>query len=359
MRGVKIKNDDFKRIQDSLIFWYQINKRNLPWRQTNDAYCIWLSEIILQQTRVNQGLPYYVAFVETFPTLSHFANASLNQILKLWQGLGYYSRARNMHEAAKQLIHNGGVFPADYNALLKIKGIGSYTAAAIASFAFNLPHAVVDGNVYRVLSRYFGIGTPINSAVGKKQFAELAQRMLPGQNSATYNQAIMELGALICKPEQANCKHCPLQLGCYANATKQLNLLPVKTAAKPVKKRYMYFVLFHDNERLYLKQRTDKDIWQNLYVLPYIETATQQPIDKILESKFLKEFMEQHDVTVTVHEKTITHKLTHQHLITQFVNCRVKKLPANNNYKLSNSRQLNNYAVPRLIEKYLTEQGWL
>src|SRR5690554_730198 len=227
-------------IKLELILWYLKNKRNLPWRNTTNPYYIWLSEVILQQTRVNQGLEYYLRFIDEYPNVKRLSNAKEDDILKMWQGLGYYSRARNLHAAAKYITNElDGAFPTTYKEILKLKGVGPYTAAAISSFAFKLPHAVVDGNVNRVLSRVFNIDTPINSTQGKKQFQEIADACLSHSQPDIYNQAIMELGATICKPTNPDCENCPLLYKCISRKENTISLRPVKIkATKPVV-RYM------------------------------------------------------------------------------------------------------------------------
>lgn len=261
--------------QSELINWYHQHKRSLPWRDTNDPYVIWLSEIILQQTRVEQGLPYFYKFLENFPTVQDFASATENQVLKLWQGLGYYSRGRNMLFTAKQVIdEHGGRFPVAYSDLIRLKGIGAYTAAAISSFSNNEAQAVLDGNVFRVLSRFFGIEEPINATQGKRIFTELAAQLIKDQPAATYNQAIMEFGALQCKPKSPLCPSCPLNAGCYALRHRLVDVLPKKLKKIKVKERWFnYFVGINAN-KLLVKQREPGDIWQQLYDFPLIETAT-------------------------------------------------------------------------------------
>ncbi|MCX2573444.1 A/G-specific adenine glycosylase [Pedobacter sandarakinus] len=259
--------------QQELIDWYYKNKRDLPWRHTKDAYTIWLSEIILQQTRVEQGLPYFHRFLANFPTVGAFAAASEEQVLKLWQGLGYYSRCRNMHATAQVVVNDfGGVFPDSHDALLKLKGIGEYTAAAISSFATGEPRAVVDGNVFRVLARYFGVYTAINSPAGKKEFYSLANELLHRNNSADYNQAIMEFGAIQCKPKSPLCITCPLSQDCYAFKHNEVSTLPVKLKKAPQKHRYFNYFICRDDENILLQQRQAGDIWQHLYDFPCIET---------------------------------------------------------------------------------------
>ncbi len=303
--------------QKELIKWYKINKRDLPWRNSTDAYVIWLSEIILQQTRVEQGLPYFNKFLENFPTVETFAAATENQVLKLWQGLGYYSRGRNMLFTAKQVIElYEGTFPLNYNELIKLKGIGEYTAAAISSFANNESKAVVDGNVYRVLSRYFGIQEPINSTVGKKIFAELAQSLIVDQDSAIYNQAIMEFGALQCKPKSPLCAICPLQIDCYALKNNKVDVLPVKLKKVKIRERWFnYFVAVNDTSIL-TKQRKAGDVWQQLFDFPLIETAADpfEQMEEFMEA-VKDQFGEAVKITPITRKK---HLLTHQIIYVQF-----------------------------------------
>src|SRR6185295_17174001 len=234
---------------------------------------IWLSEIILQQTRVEQGLPYFEKFSEAFPTIKHFAFAHEDKILKMWQGLGYYSRARNMHFTAREIVKNfDSKFPVEFSELKKLKGVGDYTAAAIASFAFNKPHPVVDGNVYRFLSRYFGIKTAIDSLKGKKIFLELAEELLDKKNPGLHNQAIMEFGAIQCKPVNPDCFSCHLKMDCYAFKNKRVNQFPVKSKTQKVRERFFYYLFIRWKNKIFLHKRTGKDIWKNLYEFPLIET---------------------------------------------------------------------------------------
>lgn len=303
--------------QKKIIDWYQIHKRELPWRNTTNAYVIWLSEIILQQTRVEQGLPYFNKFLENFPTVYDFANASEDQVLKLWQGLGYYSRGRNMLFTAKQvmLVHHG-VFPTSYHQLVKLKGIGDYTAAAISSFSANENKAVVDGNVFRVLARYFGINEPINSSAGKKIFAKLAQDLIEEQTASLYNQAIMEFGALQCKPKSPKCELCPLALHCFALQHQQINNLPVKLKKGKVRERWFNYFIATQGETILMKQRKPGDIWQKLYDFPLIET--NQPFQNEYPD-FIHEVKAQfgNDVIIRpVSQKK--HLLSHQIIYVQF-----------------------------------------
>jgi len=260
-----------------ILEWYAINKRELPWRSTREPYNIWLSEVILQQTRVAQGLPYYNKFVKAFPTVFDLAGASEEQVLKLWQGLGYYSRARNMHFTAKQVVNEyGGMFPDSYSGLLKLKGVGDYTASAIASICFDEKVPVVDGNVYRVLSRFFGVDLPINSTKGVKYFKELATEVMSDTNIRDYNQGIMEFGAIQCSPKKPLCLHCPINERCRALLQNRVLELPVKLKKGKIKNRYFNYLVFLDKDgKTMLEQRKGKGIWQNLYQFPLVESSVE------------------------------------------------------------------------------------
>ncbi|MEX0883309.1 MAG: A/G-specific adenine glycosylase, partial [Cyclobacteriaceae bacterium] len=264
---------------ENLLQWYPENKRNLPWRNTNDPYIIWLSEIILQQTRVAQGLPYFDLFLEKFPTIFDLAKAPESEVLRAWQGLGYYSRARNLHRCAQDIVSQyQGVFPDNYMELTKLTGIGTYTAAAIASFAYKEKIAVLDGNVFRVLSRFFGIKEDISSSKGKKSFQILANKIIPSEVPDTYNQAIMEFGALQCVPKNPDCACCPLQLGCWAYHHKMVSLLPLKN--KKTKTRERYFIYFHIRcgDWTVINKREKKDIWNGLVDFPLKEVESYQEL---------------------------------------------------------------------------------
>ena len=256
---------------EKLLSWYSIHKRDLPWRNTRDPYLIWISEIILQQTRVAQGLDYYLRFIDRFPTSAALAAAQEDEVLKYWQGLGYYSRARNLHIAAKSM---NGLFPSTYKEVLALKGVGPYTAAAICSIAYGMPYAVVDGNVYRVLARVFAIRTPIDSTAGKKEFAELAQKLLDVQHSGDYNQALMDLGAMVCTPDCPQCTHCPLADRCQAYCLGITQQLPVKSQKGKVSARYFHYVYVQQGDGVWLHKRGAGDIWQNLYEPLLIESPS-------------------------------------------------------------------------------------
>ncbi|MFC3561723.1 A/G-specific adenine glycosylase [Pedobacter jamesrossensis] len=303
--------------QNELINWYLINKRDLPWRHTNDAYTIWLSEIILQQTRVEQGLPYFNKFLANFPTVADFASATEAKVLMLWQGLGYYSRGRNMHATAQIVVNNyNGVFPTLHDDLIKLKGVGEYTAAAISSFSSGEARAVVDGNVFRVLARYFGISTAINSPAGKKEFFKLANELLYIDDPALYNQAIMEFGAIQCKPKSPNCSVCPLSIDCFAFKNKMVNQLPVKIAKADKKHRFFNYFICNNGTELLMRERQAGDIWQHLYDFPCIETSDTAEIE---DFDFVNQIKLMFGVDVNFNLISYKkHVLTHQIIHVQF-----------------------------------------
>ena len=305
---------------NSLLSWYLQNKRDLPWRDTVNPYPIWLSEIMLQQTKVAQGLPYFVTFIKEFPTVLHLAQADEEQVLKLWQGLGYYSRARNMHKTAQIIAFElNGNFPNNYKDLLKLKGIGEYTAAAIASFAFNEVVPVVDGNVFRVLSRYLDIETDIASALAKKEFSALAKELMPENNPALFNQAIMEFGALQCVPKNPDCNNCIFNNSCAALQKKKVGELPVKLKKTKVTNRYFNYIVFLDNSNnTIINKRTEKGIWHNLYEFPVIEAEEEldfETTSKAISEKYINFSI---DSISVYNSEQIIHKLSHQKLHINF-----------------------------------------
>lgn len=333
----------------TIIRWYHKNKRDLPWRHTTDPYKIWLSEIIMQQTRVQQGLPYYETFVKRFPTIHHLAKAHEDVVMKTWQGLGYYSRARNLHHTAKHVsIELKGKFPNEFETIKDLKGIGEYTAAAIASFAFNKPHAVVDGNVFRVLSRYFGIATPIDSTEGKKLFSKKAQELIDKKDPGTFNQAIMEFGAMQCIPVNPDCGSCPLQKNCVAFAKDLVAELPIKAQKTKVRTRYFNYFVIRKGGKLLIRKRTENDIWKNMYDFPLIETK--------------KEMRKPSGVPVISVSKPFKHILSHQIIYARFWETsdkalKMKEMNAkkSTDYTYIIDNQLNKFAFPRLIERYFEE----
>ncbi len=346
---------------NKLIAWYLQNKRELPWRNTVNPYHIWLSEIMLQQTRVLQGLPYYLKFVEAYPKVEDLAKAPEDEVLKLWQGLGYYSRARNLHATAKMVSEErNGIFPNQYSDLLKLKGVGDYTASAIASICFNKPEAVVDGNVYRVLSRVFGISTPINTTAGQKEFKQLAQQLIDKKQPGTFNQAIMEFGARYCVPQNPDCGNCIFNDSCVAFQQKKVSELPVKIKAKPVKKRFFnYLVILSENEHTILQQRTGKGIWQNLYEFPLIETSEEINLSALKKLPQFQIFSEELDIEniSLFNEKPIVHKLSHQHLNTRFwiVETSRRSGQTEETENAVPISEIGGYAVPVLIADFVSE----
>lgn len=346
-----------------LISWYLINKRDLPWRNTTDPYKIWLSEIILQQTRVDQGMPYYINFIEKYPSVEALAQAPEDEILKLWQGLGYYSRARNLHATAKRISGEmDGKFPATYKELKDLKGVGDYTASAIASICFNEAAAVVDGNVYRVLSRIFGIETPIDSGAGQREFKALAQELIDAQDPALFNQAIMEFGAIQCKPKNPYCLHCPFNDRCIALMENKIGSLPVKKGKVKVRDRYFNYLVFNIiGQFTVLQQRKAKGIWRGLYEFPLLESEKElMETDFLVEAK-KKEFADQNigdymkqlsaEEISLYNPNPILHKLSHQNLYVKFWIINSKRFPLNENpIPIEN---IQDYAIPRVIDRFL------
>ena len=304
-----------------LIYWYAAHKRDLPWRSTKNPYHIWLSEIILQQTQIQQGLPYYLKFIAQYPNVFDLAQASEDMVLKDWQGLGYYSRARNLHKTAQFIAKElNGVFPKNYKELIKLKGVGDYTASAIASICYEEKTAVVDGNVYRVLARFFGIETPINSTQGVKQFKTLATSLLPQKNIGDYNQALMEFGSIQCKPKSPDCSKCSLANDCVAFNTGKTQMLPVKLKKLSLKKKYFNFIVVKSkNNKTIIEQRVNVGIWQSLYQFPLIETTNT--INK-MELKILSKHQNIKNLSIDAielfNEKEIIHRLSHQELYIKF-----------------------------------------
>ncbi len=333
----------------NLINWYSVNKRSLPWRETSDPYFIWLSEIILQQTQVKQGWPYYKAFITKFPTVFDLAAAKEDAVLNLWQGLGYYSRARNLHFSAKYIVEElHGVFPSTYNDIKKLKGVGDYTASAIASICYNEKTAVVDGNVYRVLARVFGIDTPINSTNGIKAFKLLAQELLDKKQPATFNQAIMDYGSQVCKPKQPLCTNCIFNKTCSAFNTNKVGDLPVKLKKTKITTKYFNFLVIINDDNIALEKRIGKGIWQNLYQFPLYDSLAE--VDVLEVSSYLKNELKLEDFELSLYNNLpIVHKLSHQHLQTKF-------WIVNTTNKIENSikiHELNNFPVPVLIENFI------
>tara|TARA_B100000902_G_scaffold137256_1_gene135485 strand:- start:22804 stop:23844 length:1041 start_codon:yes stop_codon:yes gene_type:complete len=334
-----------------IVSWYHKNKRSLPWRNTKDPYKIWLSEIILQQTKIKQGLPYYKKFIISFPTIHDLANASENKVLNLWQGLGYYTRARNLHLTAKEISKkNDGLFPNEYKKIIKLKGVGAYTAAAIASFAFNLPFAVVDGNVIRVLSRFFGIIEPFDTVKGKKIFQKKAQELLDLNNVNIYNQSIMEFGALQCVPKSPDCAICQIKIRCFAFNHNKVTQLPIKKSKLIIKKRYINFLIICENDNILIQKRNN-GIWKGLYQFPIIENNIEKAEGDISSSIEWNSLFNNNEKILKI-SPIIKHKLSHQLILARFWHIKSKH-NINNNIISIAKEDIDKYPIPRLIEKYL------
>jgi len=355
MNGEAAKNSFFTQ---SLMQWHERdNDRDLPWKSEKDPYKIWLSEIILQQTRALQGLPYYLKFTEAFPTVKDMAACADEQAFRLWQGLGYYNRCKNMLATARFITDElEGRFPDAYENILQLKGIGPYTAAAIASFAFGLPHAVVDGNVYRVLARYFGIETAFDTTEGKKRFAQKAQDLLDTSDSAGYNQAIMDLGATVCTPQTPKCVDCPLQKNCTAYHENTVALLPVKSKKTSVGTRFFHYLLLQTDDQIWIRKRTGKDIWQNLhepFLLEHAEALNTSSLQTLIKEKGL-----QFSDGNIVYEGSLKQRLTHLVVETRFFGIKMKapiKLPDNDGRWVS-VKELKNIAFPKTLVSFFEKK---
>lgn len=332
----------YSNFTSALLRWFRENGRDLPWRDTKDPYAIWLSEIILQQTRIQQGYAYWERFMTQFPNVNSLAEASEDEVLRLWQGLGYYSRARNLHAAAQQIVELGH-FPDTFEDIKGLKGVGDYTAAAIGSFAFGLPVAVVDGNVYRVLSRHFGIETPINSTEGKKEFATLAQSLLSADQPADYNQAIMDFGAIQCTPMSPHCDVCPLIESCEALRTDTIGTLPVKNKTLKIKTRHFTYIYIRWQNKTAIHRRPAGDIWQGLWEPLLIEDGEAIAMPK-------------YDGKLTLLKKDVKHVLTHRIIMADFYLLETKKKPLlPKEFIWIDESELDDYAIPRLIEMMVEE----
>jgi A/G-specific adenine glycosylase len=345
---------DFSKI---IIEWYGMNKRDLPWRHTIDPYRIWVSEIILQQTRVEQGLAYYQRFVGRFPDIESLSNAEEEEVMKIWQGLGYYSRARNMHRSARTIHReNHAKFPASYDEIKRMHGVGDYSASAIASIAYGEPCPVVDGNVLRVISRYAGIMEPVNTTAGKKKVKEILNSLIDPLKPGDFNQAIMELGALVCKPKQPLCHECPIRKDCYANQNKLTTKLPILNKPKPSKIRFLNYLVImsrdKDHNYIWLRKRTGDDIWKNLYDFPLIESETELSSEDIAAGTQFGEIMGTNGYFITSFTEKVSHKLTHLDLVVKFIHL-VSENYYHPDYLKVSEIDLQKYPVPKLIENIL------
>ena len=330
------------------------NKRAMPWKGESDPYRIWLSEVILQQTRVEQGLAYYKKFITVFPTIEELANAPEKEVFKNWEGLGYYNRCRNLIDTARKIsFEYNGIFPSTYHEIKALRGIGPYTAAAIASFAFGLPFAVVDGNVERVLARYFGISTPVGSSAGKKVYARIAEALLDKKNPSAYNQAIMDFGATICKPQKPLCTDCVQMKNCQAFQMGWTNQLPLKRPSVIRKKRCLYyFIVANGKNKVWIRERTQNDIWQNLYEFVLWETGQLIPQDHLHKTPFFKEYFGKKGIKISFVSPVYHQTLTHQSIAGCFVHLD-KALPVLAGYQPVSRNRLGEFPFPKLIADYL------
>ena len=346
-------------IADKLIDWYKVNGRDLPWRQTRDPYRIWLSEIILQQTRIVQGMNYYLRFVERFPDVGALAAADEDEVLKLWQGLGYYSRARNLHTAARQVVAQyGGRFPLEYTDVRSLKGVGDYTAAAVCSIAFDAPYAVVDGNVYRVLSRLFDLDLAIDTSEGRNAFAALAGELLDRRQPARYNQAIMDFGALQCTPASPSCNDCPLRDNCLSLAAGTVAERPVKRGKTLVRPRYLNYLHLECDGRIALRRRPQGDIWQGLYDLPAIESDRPLDFTEVIATDAFREIFGTLPCRLLQTTPMPKHQLSHQTLHAIYHRLELRQWPSTaGQWRLTSREQLEEYAIPRLLDRYFERIG--
>jgi A/G-specific adenine glycosylase len=353
-----------KNTLKKLIAWYLENKRDLAWRDISDPYRIWLSEIILQQTRVSQGTPYYHKFLSKYPDIISLANAPDDEVMKLWQGLGYYSRARNLLEAARTIRDRyNGKFPGSYEEIRALKGVGDYTAAAIASFAFAKKYPVLDGNVFRFITRLYGVESEITRPETRKQVLSILQQMIDmASDPAVFNQALMEFGALHCTPKNPLCHTCVFQRECYALAQNKIHLIPNKAPAKASRKRYMnYFIFIVPGRKVFMQKRITKDIWEGLYEFPLVETTRNIADKKILENEVVQKFIAGRKARIILRSETILHKLSHQDLHVKFFILALDKTPGIKKSPIFDLKieELENFAIPRVIDRFLQSTGYL
>ncbi len=331
----------------------------MPWKGEKDPYKIWLSEIILQQTRVEQGLKYYEDFIKSFPDINSLAKAPSKHVYKKWEGLGYYSRCKNLITTAKRLNNEyKGIFPDKYEEILSLRGVGAYTAAAIASFAFDQPYPVVDGNVKRALARFFGIETPVDTTSGNKQIYQLATKLLPAKHPGTFNQAIMDFGATVCKPSNPGCPTCPLRKKCIAFLQGKTSILPIKSKKIKVRNRYFNYFVIQSGDQILLKKRSGKDIWENLYEPLLAESKKLFKPSDIRQLRQLQKYFDAGDMEITGISSPSIQKLTHQKISAQFINISTrKKIQQLSGCKPVSIARLNDYAFPKIVSNFLKDNG--
>ena len=348
---------DKRYFSEKVVKWYEKHRRELPWRDTKDPYKIWLSEIILQQTRVAQGLPYYRQFIDKYPTVGRLAAAPARDVLRLWQGLGYYTRAINLHKCAKVVSRKyDGQFPAGYDELLDLPGIGDYTAAAVASMAFGAPVAVVDGNVFRLLSRVFGVDVEINTTRGKRTFTQLANQLITREVPDLHNQAVMEFGALVCTPKNPQCGTCIFRHDCFACKNGMQSHLPVKTKAKASRNRYFYYFVMQHGDSLMMRRREQKDIWMGLFDFHLVEKSRPRKTEKILEEQASSKLI-RHAEEIRI-SRLYKHVLTHQTIFTRFIVVKTsKKISApEKNHSFYSLKQVERLPKPVLVDRFLGDR---
>jgi A/G-specific adenine glycosylase len=341
-----------------IIDWYDRNKRDLPWRSVNDPYLIWVSEVILQQTRVAQGLSYYTRFVSRFPDPESLALASQGELMKMWEGLGYYSRAINMQAAAKSIVReHHGRFPSSYDSILKLKGTGEYTASAVASIAFGLPYAVTDGNVTRFISRFYGIDKPVDTLSVKNAVKAIAREILDISRPGTHNQALMEFGALVCIPLKPDCRECPVSNGCFAYRYDMVSMLPLKTAVKNRLSLYFYFLVCENEYSLLIEKRNAKGIWKNLYQFPLFESEAEMTDEQILSLPLCRNFLDKGGILKGI-SRVYRHELTHRRIMARFITIRIPpNTPMIEGFIETSKEEIRKFAFPVLVKNYMTEKG--
>lgn len=356
---MSLKMDKKRYFRKKLLEWNRNeNNRPMPWKAEKDPYKIWLSEIILQQTRVEQGWDYYNRFLAAFPSIERLAKSPEQKVFKLWEGLGYYTRCKNLIATAKFIVSKRqGKFPDTYNEILTLKGIGPYTAAAISSFAFNLPYAVVDGNVFRALSRFFGIDTAIDSSAGKNLFAALAEELLDKELPGIYNQSIMDFGAMICKPKNPLCRDCPLKTKCVAFLEKKIELFPVKAGKLMKKSRWFYYLIIDHKGKVYVRKRDAKDIWENLYEFILIETEKLFSVKQLKATEVFKNITASNEMEIIHVSEVYKQQLTHQTIQGRFIQLKANDPLAIKNYKAVTYKESAKLPFPKFIIGYLAENG--
>jgi A/G-specific adenine glycosylase len=345
--------------KDIIIKWYIANKRDLPWRNTLNPYYIWVSEVILQQTRVNQGLDYYLRFINTFPTIKELADAPIDKVMKIWQGLGYYSRARNLQKGAQQVLYQfNGELPKSFDELLRIKGIGPYSAGAIASFAFKQPVPAIDGNVYRVLARVFGVFASTETSMGKKEFFGLVMELIDKKKPDIFNQALLDFGALQCTPHSPVCNKCPFSTICFAFRNNMVNQLPVKGKKIKTRDRFFNYLLLRKGDKTFIRKRVGNDIWNSLYEFPLIETLELIDFEKLLFTDEWKELIGKGKASIMSVSEPVKHILSHQTIYSRFIIIEIKTTSYNlkNNFVEIPINEINEYSIPRLIDSYMAAE---